>query len=113
MTVASHDFCKPGRLGGDCENRLAGWLRQACALASRKWPKRLPFQAEWTFQGLDTCRPKEALARLPETATAYRLGLAGRKLVGLLALPRPLALALTAGMLGDAGTALPADRDLT
>jgi flagellar motor switch protein FliM len=113
MTVAPYDFCKPGRLASDRENRLASWLRLACALATRQWPKRLPFAAEWTFHASDTYRTVDGLARLAETAVAYRLGLAGGKVTTLVALPRPLVLAIAAGMVGDAGKALPADRELT
>src|SRR5580693_1733769 len=113
MTIAPHDFCKPGRLASDRESRFAGWLRQGCALATRNWVKHLPFPAEWTFQVSDSYRPQDSLARLPETALAYRLGLAGAKVTTLLAMPRPLALALASGLVGDCGTALPADRELT
>jgi flagellar motor switch protein FliM len=113
MTIAPYDFCKPGRLASDRESRFAGWLRLATALATRKWAKSLPFQAEWTVHGFDTFRPTDSLARLSETAVAYRLGLAGGQVTTLLAMPRPLVLAVAAGFVGDAGKALPADRELT
>jgi flagellar motor switch protein FliM len=113
MTIAPYDFCKPGRLASDRESRFAGWLRLGCALATRKWAKNLPFQAEWTLHGFDTFRPQDSLTRLNETAVAYRLGLAGGKVTTLLAMPRPLVLAISAGLIGDAGQAVPADRDLT
>jgi len=113
MTIAPHDFCKPGRLASARESRFAGWLRQGCALATRTWAKHLPFQAEWTFHAFDSYRPQDSLTRLPETAVAYRLGLAGGKVTTLAAMSRPLALALASGLVGDCGKALPADRELT
>jgi flagellar motor switch protein FliM len=113
MTIAAYDFCKPGRLAGNRENRLAGWLRLGCALATRSWAKGLPFQADWTFHGTDTKRAQDTLARLTETAAAFRVSLAGGRVTTLLAMPRPLVLALASGLIGDAGKALPDDRELT
>src|SRR5579872_1938106 len=113
MTIATYDFCKPGRLAGDRESRLAGWLRLGCALATRNWSKHLPFPAEWAFFSAETLRAQDGLAKLPETALAFRIGLAGGKVSTLLTMPRPLVLAITSGLVGDAGKALPADRDLT
>ncbi len=113
MTIAAYDFCKPGRLAGNRENRLSGWLRLACALATRTWARHLPFKAEWTFHAPDTKRGQEALSRLTETAVAHRLALAGGKVISLLAMPRRLVLAVTSGLVGDIGTALPEDRELT
>ncbi len=113
MTLEPFNFRKPGRLASDLEQRLAAWLRDGCALAADRWARHMAFRVELALQGLEIVRPADGLARLPEVSVGYRLGLTGDALATLLAFPRPLALALVGGMLGDPGAELPADRELT
>jgi flagellar motor switch protein FliM len=111
MSAARYDFARPGKLAGELEQRLTAWLKAAAALAGRKWPRALPFAATLAPAGIQTARPRAALAGLPDPCVAYqvRLGAAAT----LLALPRPVIRALVAGLLGDATGAPVADRDLT
>jgi flagellar motor switch protein FliM len=109
-----YDFTRPGRLADDLEKRLGAWLRGACALAGRHWNKVLPSEVTVSLRRAEPLRTADALALLADTMVAYRAGLRGETPVTLLALPRPLVLALVAGLLGDPRLlALPDDRSLT
>jgi flagellar motor switch protein FliM len=112
MKVERHNFAKLGKLAGDLEQCLTTWLEAAAALASKNWIKVLPFEFKLTCGPLETARPASALAQLPDPAVAYKVALPLATST-LLAVPRPVVLAVVAGLLGDAGGALPADRELT
>jgi flagellar motor switch protein FliM len=108
-----YNFAEPGRLTADVEQRVSGWLRAAAALAAKKAARQLPFTPEMSLVGVEVQRPAEGLAKLPEAAAGYGLSLGGEAANAMLALPRPLALAVVGAMLGDVGPSLPEDRDLT
>lgn len=108
-----YNFAKPGRLTTEVEQRVVGWLRAVAALAVKKAARHLPFPLEASFRGLEVSRPAEGLAAVPEAAVGYGVSINSDVPAALVALPRPLALALIGGMLGDTITALPEDRDLT
>ena len=113
MKLELYDFRKPGRLATVFEQRLNSWLRDACALAPEKWGEHLPYRVEVTLRGLEIVRPADALLRVSDTAVGYRVSLAEGAVLTMLTLPRQLVLALVSALLGEAGTALPADRALT
>lgn len=119
MTVQPYDFCKPerivssDRLASDMERSLESWLRDACALGPKKWARQLPFALEVGFGGIDILRPADGLGPLPDNAVGFRVPIADGDKRCLLALPRPLVIALSAGLLGDEAAELPADRELT
>lgn len=113
MNVQPYNFNKPGRLAGDLGQRLADWLQAACALASKKCSGLMPFAFELSFVELDIFRCKDALQKLPEAATGYRINVVEESLALLASFPRPLALALVAGAEGEQVTSLPEDRPLT
>jgi len=108
-----YDFALPGRLTSEVEQRAAGWLRAAAALAVKKAARHLPLALEISLGGLEVQRPADGLARLPEAAAGYGISVNDATIGGLLVLPRPLALALVGALLGEVDTALPEDRDLT
>src|SRR5437867_2508683 len=86
---------------------MAAWLRQACELAPAEWGRHLPFPVELALTGLETANPEDSLGRRPDAAVGYRVSVRDA-LPTLLVFPRTLALALIAGMLGDASAELPA-----
>lgn len=110
--VQSYNFARPGRLPSDLEQRLRIWFKAAFALAARDWAKRLPFPLTVQVRELSALPAADALEKIPDNAFGCRLN-EPHLGVSLLALPRPLVLALIAGLLGDAADVLPADRDLT
>lgn len=119
MNIQPYDFVNPMRqaadthLASDMEHILARWLRNACALAPKKWAKQVPFPVEMRFQGLEVVRSAEGLAKLPDSAVGFRVAVPSENKSTLLSLPRPLLLSLVAGMLGETLAELPADRELT
>ncbi len=110
--VQPYNFARPGRLPQELEQRLRTWLQTALALAARDWGKRLPFALTLHVREFAALPIADAQQMIPENAFGGRLS-EPRLGVSLLALPRPLLLALIAGLVGDAGSAPPPDRDLT
>jgi flagellar motor switch protein FliM len=113
MTHKTYNFRKPDRPAGTLEQRLTAWLRTAGPLAAEKAAQHLPFRMEMALRGVECVSPVEALAQLPDAALGYRLAFAGEPPSMLFVWPRPLALALVNGALGETPTELPADRDLS
>ncbi len=113
MSVEPFNFRKPGRLGSDLEQRLGGWLRTGCVRTPDRLAKYMPYRPELEFRGLEIVRPGEGLARLPDSSIGYRIALGTEEMLTMLVFPRQLALALVAAMLGDPGSELPGDRELT
>jgi flagellar motor switch protein FliM len=108
-----YNFAKPGRLTTEVEQRAAGWLRAAAALAAKKAARHLPYALEIGLRGLEVQRPADGLARLPDAAAGYGVSVNGSALNGMVALPRPLALAVVGALLGEVGGGMPDDRELT
>lgn len=113
MTLKAYNFRKPDRPAGSLEQRLGVWLRAAESLATDKGAALLPFRVEMALAGIEVLSPGEALARLPDAVVAYRVAFSGEPAAMLFVWPRPLALALVNGVLGDTPADLPADRELT
>ena len=113
MTHKPYNFRKPDRLAGTLEQRLTAWLRAAGQLAAVKSARLLPFRVEMMPRSLEIAPPAEALARLSDAAIAYRAAFAGEPPHMLFVWPRPLALALVTGLLGETPAALPEDRELS
>jgi flagellar motor switch protein FliM len=110
--VRPYNFARPSRLASDLEQRLRAWFRAAAALAAKTWTKRLGFPIELEIQELSAFAAADAVERISDNVFGYRLAEPGLE-ASLLALPRPLLLALISGLLNDPASALPADRDLT
>jgi flagellar motor switch protein FliM len=113
MTHRPYNFRKPDRLAGTLEQRLTAWLRAASQLAAVKGARHFPFRIEITPHPLEITSPTEALARLSDALIGYRVALAGQPPTMLFVWPRPLVLALIAGLMGETPTALPEDRELS
>lgn len=112
MTVADYDFRSPPPAG--LEGKTAQWLREACGIAPRVWPKILTFTAELTVERLASTAAAAGLEAFPPSAVAFRLAVAGNPdFSPLLAVSRPLLLALINGSLGTPPDALPPDRELS
>lgn len=112
MTPKPYDFRKPAPVPGGPEDRLGEWWRSACALATAKWAKQLPTPPALELGPVRTEMAVEALADLPDGIVGYPVRLHDG-LTTLLTVPRPLVLALVAGLLGDASEEMPPDRDPT
>ncbi len=113
MMHRPYNFRKPDRLAGTLEQRLTAWLRVAGQLAAVRAARLLPFRLEMAPHGLEIASPSEVLARLSDSMIGYRVAFAGQSPTMLFAWPRPLALALVSGLLGETPAALPEDRELS
>lgn len=113
MSPRAYDFRKPPRLAGGLEQRLESWLRSAAQLAGQRCQRHVPLGLEVTLRAVETLRPEDALARLPEAAVGFRALVGEQNIASLFVWPRPLALALVGGALGNVVRDLPPDRDLT
>ncbi len=113
MNIEPYDFRKPPRIAAEVEQRLTVWLRAASLLAADRIAKRLPFRVDLTLETLEVARPQPCLDQLPDAMVGYAIATDGRRADTLAILPRRLALALVTAMLGEVGTELPPDRELT
>jgi flagellar motor switch protein FliM len=113
MTLRPYNFRKPDRPAGTLEQRLTVWLRTACQLAVDRGAQQLPFRLEITLRTIDMMTPAEALTPLSDAVLGYRLAFDDTPADMLFVWPRPLALALVNGALGETPTSLPEDRELT
>ena len=99
---------------GDLIRRLTSWLADACRRTVVPWGQLLPFPATCALGTVAAATAGTAVANLPAESVGYRLIPEGDPSAAfLLAVPRPLILALLAGLMSEVPTALPADRDLT
>ncbi|MBN9518838.1 FliM/FliN family flagellar motor switch protein, partial [bacterium] len=112
MTPAPFDFRQPPP--GALEERAGGWLAAAARRAAAAWPRLLPFPAEPVAGPVRLAVGGAALAGLPDDAVGFPLTTADpADRTAVLALPRPLLLALLTGLMGETPADLPADRDPT
>jgi len=111
MTDSPFDFRKPAA----AKDRTAEeWLGAACRLSAKLWTSRWPFSAELKLTQIEAVDPPTFLRTLPESSVGFAIESAhaiGR--IALLAVERPLLLALLAGLLGELPIKLPADREFT
>ena len=110
MTAAPFDFRTPPP--GEAGRQAAGWLALAARRASAAWPRVLGHPADLRAGPVTSAGAGAALRALPDDAVATLLT-TGDPADGaaLLAVRRPLFLALLGGLLADTPASLPADRD--
>ena len=83
------------------------------ALATSNWVTAVPFALEVHGHEFAELVPAaDALAQLGDTAVGYPL-MVQQSITTLMSWPRPVALAIVQGLLGDTSDQLPADRELT
>ncbi len=112
MTVTPYNFQKPGPLASALEHQFAGWLKTACALATRKWRKEMPAGFEILVGASEFERARDTFGGLNEGSFGYRIALHER-LTTMVVWPRPLLLGLIAALQGGTSQELPGDRELT
>jgi len=111
MTPPPLDFRKPPP--GDLERQAGGWFALAARKAAAIWPKVLSYPAAFKPGPVEAV-PAAVLRALPDDTLAVPVGPpAAADGLMLLAVRRPLLLALLAGLLGETPAALPDDRDPT
>lgn len=113
MKVEPYDFRRPPRLAVDLEQRLCGWLRDACGIIAEKLGAHIPFPVEVQFHSVETARPEEALGSLPDPAVGYYLRTGLESPVSLMVFTQQAGVALVCGMLGESPEELPPQRELT
>lgn len=107
--AAAFDFRRPP--AGDLERQVGGWLVAACRRAGPAWAKTLGFPAELKPGSVEAAPAGAALRALPDDAIGVVLDAPDG--AAMLAVRRPLLLALLAGLMGESPAELPADRDPT
>lgn len=110
-TPVAYDFRKPppGELGRQAER----WLAASCRRMGGPWARMLPYTAELKVGNVEVVGASAGLSALPDDATAIPLTAEGDDGTILLIIRRPFLLALLAGLVGEAPTALSPDRDPT
>lgn len=110
--MTDFDFRKPPP--GDLTLRLTVWLTEACRRTVAAWARLLPFPATWTLGKVVHATAGPTLNELPDGTVGFRLTPTGDPAAAFLfAVPRPLLLALLAGLMAETAPALPPDRDLS
>lgn len=112
MTIAAFDFRKPPP--GELVRQAEAWIAQACRRTAAAWGRLLPYPAELKPGPVEALPTSAAIAGLPEDAVGLPLttGDAADETV-LLAVRRPLLVALVGGLVGETAASLPEDRELT
>ncbi len=113
MTPEPFDFYRPARLPAAVRASLAGWLAQAATRMSRSWSAQLPFAAEVLPGTVDVLSARALAEQLPETAVRFLSARSGSADLSLLAVSRPLLVAILGGVLGEPLEANGLDRPLT
>ncbi|MDB5312203.1 MAG: flagellar motor switch protein FliM [Gemmataceae bacterium] len=112
MMPAAFDFRRPPP--GDLERQAGGWLALACRRAAGVWARALAYPVEPLPGPVETVPAAVALQGLTDDTLGLMISPpdpADGTII--LAVRRPLLLALLAGLLGETPAALPADRDPT
>lgn len=110
MTAAAFDFRKPP--SGEPGRQAAGWLALAARRAAGVWSRALAYKAELRPGPVEAVTAGAALAGLPADAVASLLSPVDADAGAIvLAVRRPVLLALLGGLLGETPADLPADRD--
>jgi len=113
MKVEAYDFRRPNRLAADIEKRLKRWLTGACAMIVERWTQSMASVPALSIDSLRAGYGSAALEQLPDPAVGYRIEFGPRRIKTLLAIPRQLALALAAELLGESLELMPDDREPT
>jgi flagellar motor switch protein FliM len=98
------------------DRTLTAWLTEATRRAAKLWPQLLAFPAELRFTGLESFTASVALANVKMDDVAILLRNTSQDSsdrTSLLTMPRPLVLALLAGLMGENIGVMPEDRDLS
>lgn len=112
MTPAAFDFRKPPP--GVLERHVAGWLTLALRRASGTWTRLLPYATDLKVGAVDGVTASAGLAALAEEAIGFPITTSDAvDGTSLLAINRPILLALLAGLLGETPKSLPDDREPT
>ncbi len=111
MSAVPYNFAKV-RLGGEWQLRLKAWFQAALGLASKAWNRDVALSLEVQFRDIETGRSRDLLPFLPADSFGFRIQI-GERLFSMVVVPRPFLLGFIQGMLGDAVTETPADRELT
>lgn len=112
MTPDPYDFRQPPPTG--LEAKAQQWLKEACGIAPRVWPKLLTFQAEMSLEWVKTFSAAQALDEFPIYPVSFRLQVSGApECAPLLTLSRPLLIAMINGSLGTPPATIPPNRDLS
>jgi flagellar motor switch protein FliM len=112
MTLPVFDFRKPPL--GELERQAVEWLKLTCRRSSEVWARLLPFPAQLQPGPVQSLTASAGFAALPSDSIGVPITTTeSSDGTLLLALQRPLLLALVAGLLGETPLSLPADRNLT
>jgi flagellar motor switch protein FliM len=106
------DFRKPPP--GELDRQTAGWLNEACYRATVAWAKQIPYSAELQSKGVASVTAGDGLNALPADAIGFPVKAAS--IIDdsfLIAISRPLVIALLSGLMGEKVASLPSDRSLT
>jgi flagellar motor switch protein FliM len=112
MTPAAFDFRKPPP--GEMVRQTAAWLAAACRRSGPAWSRLLPYPAELKAGPVEAVNAAAGLAALSEEAVAVPATTPHEEDGAVVvALRRPVLLALIAGLVGETPAALPEDREPT
>lgn len=112
MTPDAYDFRKPPP--GELERHMVKWLTLAARQAAGIWARLIPYSTELKAGPVVSVTATQGLNALADDTMGLPFTTAdAADGVVLLAIQRPLLLAILAGLLGETPASLPADRDLT
>jgi len=112
MTQTEFDFRSPP--AGELERSLGTWLGAFCRKASASVSFTLPFPAEWSLARSQSISGRLLFQQVSADAIGIPLSTSDEADgIVVVAMSRPVLLALISGMFGETEKTLPADRDPT
>lgn len=114
MTIPEpHDFRKPAPLPSPLRVALNDWGPVVCARMARLWSAQLPFPVTAEAGEMGMLPATSVLNGIPDTTLRFRALQESTGAISILLVPRPLAIAVLSGLLGEEYKEEDVNRDLT
>ena len=113
MSADVFDFRKPGRLPEDVAHLLSRWQQRMRSALQLRWARQLPFPFQIVALPASLLTSRDLSSRYDYEIVTYQVNVGDDNNATIVLLPRPVALGLVRGILGDVPQDKLDDRVLT